>query len=177
VADAQRPRGHEAYVSRSLIYCGDANSWRSLGPSDDIETTNAWIEGCIESPVKWIFAIELLDVATEPQQIESSPPVIGMIGAVREPGEIGYMFKSEFWGKGYATEALRGFLPLFFDHYPGGGETYNEFAQANTDSELIKSQNVLTKTGFVLYEKRIKNFQSPTLGWRDIWVYRKYRTE
>jgi hypothetical protein len=44
--------------------------------------------------------------------------VIGLIGAVRAP-EIGYMFNTSYWGKGYATEALCAFMPLFFEHYNG----------------------------------------------------------
>jgi RimJ/RimL family protein N-acetyltransferase len=29
------------------------------------------------------------------------------------------MFNASYWGKGYATEALRAFMPLFFEHYNG----------------------------------------------------------
>lgn len=49
---------------------------------------------------------------------DNGPRVIGLIGAVRAP-EVGYMFNAEYWGRGYATEALRAFMPLFFEHYSG----------------------------------------------------------
>jgi RimJ/RimL family protein N-acetyltransferase len=29
------------------------------------------------------------------------------------------MFNASYWGQGYATEALRAFMPLFFEHYSG----------------------------------------------------------
>jgi hypothetical protein len=141
-----------------------------------------------------------------------------MMGAVRAP-EIGYIFNSSYWGYGYATEALRAFMPLFFEHYSGQevanydvtnlGDTANgnisngavgkgiednregkggisggdrmaprfEYAEAHTDTELLASQNVLTKIGFKLYEKREKDFENPLLGWRDSMIYRIYRPD
>jgi RimJ/RimL family protein N-acetyltransferase len=97
-----------------------------------------------------------------------------MIGAVRAP-EVGYMFNANYWGKGYATEALKAFIPAFFDHYSGGPQGRFEYAVALTDPELVASQNVLQKVGFKLYEKREKDFDNPVLGWRDTLVYRIYR--
>lgn len=85
------------------------------------------------------------------------------------------MFNSAFWGRGYATEALRAFVPLFFQHFSGGEAGRFEYAEAHTDTELLASQNVLTKAGFKLYERREKDFENPVLGWRDTLVYRMYR--
>lgn len=87
------------------------------------------------------------------------------------------MFNASYWGRGYATEALRAFMPLFFEHFSGGEETRFEYAEAHTDTELVASQNVLTKTGFTLHEKREKDFENPLLGWRDTLVYRMYRPD
>lgn len=85
------------------------------------------------------------------------------------------MFNKEYWGKGYATEAFRAFLPLFFDHFSGGDQGRFEYAEALTDPELYASQNVLAKAGFVLHERREKDFENPVLGLRDTLVYRMYR--
>jgi RimJ/RimL family protein N-acetyltransferase len=117
----------------------------------------------------WNFAIELLPHA---ESLSShAPRVIGLIGAVRAP-EIGYMFNADYWGHGYATEALRAFIPLFFAHYSGGAHMDYEYAEALTDTENVNSHNVLLKAGFVLHEKREQDFENPVLGIRDTLVYR-----
>ncbi|RMZ69810.1 hypothetical protein GMOD_00008724 [Pyrenophora seminiperda CCB06] len=150
---------------------------------------------CHDVAGNWNFAIELLAQ-------HNGPRVIGLIGAVRAP-EIGYMFNVSYWGCGYATEALRAFIPLFFEHYSGrhiadyaerncgehvdeagamNGNTAKaplapryEYAEAHTDTELVSSQNVLTKVGFTLHEKREKDFENPVLGLRDSLVFRMSR--
>jgi RimJ/RimL family protein N-acetyltransferase len=138
-------------------------------PCDSVEKTTAWIQGCHDRPNNWNFSIELLEPPSS-----SAPRVIGLVGAVRAP-EVGYMLNTEYWGKGYATEALRAFLPLFFEHYSGGEQGRFEYAEALTDTELVSSQNVLKKSGFKLVERREKDFQNPALGLRDTLVWRKYR--
>ncbi|KAF1937851.1 hypothetical protein EJ02DRAFT_458381 [Clathrospora elynae] len=162
----------------------------SIRASDDIEITKAWIKGCFQQPNNWNLAIELPTTTSEPP----TPRVIGLIGAVRAP-EIGYMLNASHWGHGYATEALRAFMPLFFEHFSGHelashdaanhhvttADDLNaprfEYAEALTDTELVASHNVLTKAGFKLHEKREKDFENPVLGWRDTLAYRMYRPD
>jgi RimJ/RimL family protein N-acetyltransferase len=129
---------------------------------------------CRAADNNWNFAIELLPTTNAPSK--SSPRVIGLIGAVRAP-EVGYMFNTSYWGRGYATEALRAFTPLFFAHYSGGEHGYYEFAEALTDPELVSSQNVLLKAGFKMHEFRSKDFENPVLGMRDTLVYRLERVD
>ena len=143
--------------------------------------------GCHDRDDCWNFVIELLpstkadsvlghpsNYDVEPSHEHPTPRVIGLIGAVRAP-EVGYMLNADYWGKGYATEAMRAFMPLFFDHFSGGDYEKYEYAEAQTDPELEASQNVLLKVGFTLYEKREKDFENPILGWRDTLVYRMVR--
>jgi RimJ/RimL family protein N-acetyltransferase len=146
-----------------LIFCH-----RSILPSPSLATTHAWITGCHALPNNWNFAIELLPT---PSSTSTSPRVIGLIGAVRAP-EIGYMLNYTYWGKGYATEALQAFLPLFFGHYQEA-----EYAEALTDPELASSRNVLRKAGFVVVEERKGDFENPVLGVRDTVVWRIGRGE
>ena len=87
------------------------------------------------------------------------------------------MLNNNYWGKGYATEALRAFMPLFFEYYSGGEQGRFEYAEAHTDPELVASQHVVEKVGFRLFEKREKDFENPILGWRDTLVYRLYRPD
>ncbi|KAL5115423.1 hypothetical protein ACEQ8H_006643 [Pleosporales sp. CAS-2024a] len=140
-----------------------------LLPSDDLQKTIEWIQGCFDRENNWNFAIELLAST-------ASPRVIGLIGAVRTP-EVGYMFNASYWGKGYATEALRAFIPLFFEHFSGGEDDLYNYAEAHTDTELVSSQNVLLKAGFKLHERREKDFENPVLGTRDTLVYRIERSD
>lgn len=143
-----------------------------MKPTDDIEKSRAWIQGCHDRDNCWNFCIELLPGANG--ETSTGPRVIGLIGAVRAP-EVGYMLNANYWGKGYATEALRAFLPLFFDHFCGGEQPRYEYAEAHTDPELIASHNVLQKVGFTLFELREKDFENPLLGLRDTLVYRIHR--
>ncbi|KAF1919348.1 GNAT domain-containing protein [Ampelomyces quisqualis] len=140
-----------------------------LLPSDDLQKTKEWIQGCHDRDNNWSFAVELLP--TSSPRSESSPRVIGLVGAVRAP-EIGYMFNQSCWGKGYCTEALRAFMPMFFAHYSGGEHEHYDYAEAFTDTELVSSHNVLTKAGFTLRERREKDFENPVLGLRDTLVFR-----
>lgn len=138
-----------------------------------MEKSKAWIQGCFDRDNCWNFVIELLPSAPD---AATAPRVIGMIGAVRAP-EVGYMLNTGYWGKGYATEALEGFMRLFFDHFSGGEKQRFEFAEAHTDPELVASQHVLEKAGFKLHEFREKDFENPVLGMRDTLVYRLYRPD
>lgn len=138
--------------------------------------------GCHDRENCWNFVIELLPISKadsvveasgreansdsiEPSREQTAPRVIGLVGAVRAP-EVGYMLNRDYWGRGYATEAMRAFMPLFWAH-----NTY-EYAEALTDPELCSSQNILRKVGFELCERREKDFENPFLGWRDTLVFR-----
>ena len=130
--------------------------------------------GCHDRDNNWNFAVEVLPSTGSNQTSGDLPRVIGLIGAVRSP-EIGYMFNADYWGKGYATEALQAFMPLFFKHFSGSEAEHYDYAQALTDTELIASHNVLQKAGFRLIEKREKDFENPVLGLRDTLIYQMER--
>ncbi|KAF5654058.1 n-acetyltransferase p20 [Fusarium heterosporum] len=80
----------------------------------------------------------------------SEPLFVGAVGTMPNNDiyfrvwEIGYWFAEEAWGKGYATEAVRGFVKWCFETWP----ELNRF-DASSMRHNKGSQNVLTKSGFV----------------------------
>ena len=99
---------------------------------------------------------------------EQSDPslAIGSVGChLPEPPECGYMLRREWWGKGYATEALKGWLESYWKlprrevkREEGGtlrvSDGYTdpdqgtEYLIGSTDKENGASQKVLGKCGF-----------------------------
>ncbi|KAI0845007.1 acyl-CoA N-acyltransferase [Daldinia vernicosa] len=81
--------------------------------------------------------------------------------------EIGYRFRKEVWGQGYATEFLRALLKAWWDlprrhtklrvHstsiQKGSSVDAIEQIHANTDMPNIGSQKVLAKIGFIQFSK------------------------
>jgi len=81
-------------------------------------------------------------------------------------------------GKGYATEALRAWIPAFFAHMPPANPeeaTGFDYIEAKTDVENFGSQKVLEKSGFMLCEVLENEFEHATLGWRSTKVFRLAR--
>jgi RimJ/RimL family protein N-acetyltransferase len=75
---------------------------------------------------------------------------------------LGYLLLPEYWGKGYATELVRGGLAYFFDR-----TDYPEIF-AVIESENQASRRVLEKSGFRYHD------QYPE-GAKTLWRYRQQR--
>jgi RimJ/RimL family protein N-acetyltransferase len=79
-----------------------------------------------------------------------SSRMVGIVGTFRSPpsdnkvAEAGYIFHPEAWGRGYATEALRQFLELFWEE-----KKDLSVVEAITTLDNNASQRVLEKCGFV----------------------------
>jgi ribosomal-protein-alanine N-acetyltransferase len=75
------------------------------------------------------------------------------------------MFHPSYWGKGYATEALTGFLKKYFEMLPE-----EDYILAKTDVSNKASRRVLEKVGFS--ESGRETFDNPTLGPQNAVVYK-----
>lgn len=80
----------------------------------------------------------------------------------------------DYFGKGYATEALKAFVNAYFERVPtsSAGPKGFDYLEASADTGNPPSMNVLRKAGFSLCGVRKHNFSSPHHGWRDSAVFR-----
>ncbi|MCJ1271455.1 hypothetical protein MMC22_011356 [Lobaria immixta] len=112
----------------------------------------------------WSFVVHLLPTepvgAIEDSSLEpptTSSKFIGICGGHRLP-EIGYLFDPAVWGKGYATEAVEGFIKAYWDTFPDGfpgleGED-KDFLMAVTDKDNFGSVTVLKRNGFEYWKEK-----------------------
>jgi RimJ/RimL family protein N-acetyltransferase len=114
--------------------------------------------------------------------------IIGMVGlaGMQPMPEVGYMIHAEFWGKGYASEALGGFMGAFWgleltegvgkdgsvvngEEVKGGvsGEEESEYGIcAATEMVNGRSNRVLEKNGFVMVRQWTEDGKVQILDWR-----------
>ncbi|KAH8811469.1 N-acetyltransferase-like protein [Xylogone sp. PMI_703] len=107
----------------------------------------------------------------------ASPVVIGMVGTNRESPqglETGYFMNSKYWGKGYATEAFKAFLDMYWTLE--NRKNVNKLV-AKIDPGNVASEKVTTKLGAVrsgllkeVYERAVE----PGVK-RDIGLWYFYR--
>jgi RimJ/RimL family protein N-acetyltransferase len=138
----------------------------------DVQQSKDWLEMCLGRENTYNFSVELLGSEKEATESDPEPKrrVIGVVGAIRTP-EIGYMVHPDYWGTGITTEAMRAFMPLFWEHTEGRFD----YCFALVDPDHTPSRKVLEKLGFSVHEYREKDFESPHLGIRDTVVYRIMR--
>ena len=94
--------------------------------------------------------------------------MIGGCGMEKRPiwkdAVLGYCFNKTYWGKGYATEAVRALLEFGFKSLA----LHRIFA--NCDPSNVASNRVLMKSGMKLEGHLRKNFRVKG-GWRDTMIY------
>ena len=65
------------------------------------------------------FCVEELPDAQVDGAKPEKPLIIGVCGGTHLP-EIGYIFRLSVWGRGYATEAVKGFIKFYWVTFPNG---------------------------------------------------------
>ena len=101
-----------------------------------------------------------------------------MCGAHTAP-EIGYAFNPELWGRGYATEAIKGLVDKYWEVFPQGHPSLEgeerEYLVGYTARSNLASQAALKKNGFSFW-KEIE--ESPSLDGGEkvmLMVWRRWK--
>ncbi|TAQ88128.1 hypothetical protein B7494_g3513 [Chlorociboria aeruginascens] len=100
----------------------EALVWSTQAPKVNLEESRAWMLTTLPSPEHPTdqYAILLRPVLSnlEPWVNEDgSPKIVGIVGTFRRGGEgleTSYCMNIKYWGRGYATEAFREFLKVFW---------------------------------------------------------------
>ncbi|KAF8159230.1 acyl-CoA N-acyltransferase [Crassisporium funariophilum] len=143
------------------------NFW-STAAHTSTEQTEKFIDSMLGSKYNGVldFAVCLLPTApTGPCETSTSilvpaPIVIGKAG-VYNGEEIGFIFNKAYWGKGYATEALKAIMKEFWNL-----NTSYAPLLADVDPRNEGSLRVLKKLGFEEVGRGEKTFETH-LGWCD----------
>jgi RimJ/RimL family protein N-acetyltransferase len=152
--------------------------WTSQGaPDKDIEQTRSWASQRLppHHETDFSYVVSLIETGQ----------VIGAGGTYRRACElgwpaIGYAFRTEAWGKGYATEFLSAFMEVWWELprieasievdrttlseeeiRTSSGRAIMEQCAAETIKENIGSNRVLAKAGF----KKVKEWRNEEKNW------------
>ncbi len=128
----RRARPDDLAAMHAVLSDEQAMRYWTNGPHAELAETQRWRESMIASPheISDDFVVTLDGEA------------IGKMGAWRLP-EFGFIFRSDRWGRGYASEAIRAFLDHMF-------RTRGvEFLAADTDPRNTGALRLLTRHGFV----------------------------
>ncbi|ESZ92413.1 hypothetical protein SBOR_7221 [Sclerotinia borealis F-4128] len=123
-------------------------SWTK--PTESIAESKAYLVERTPNPEKpWIENYAILLRPSSPASVDKKPRLIGALGMIRfEAGhgaEVGYGLHPGYHGKGYATEAMKLFLGLYWSKERKGD--WNTLVAA-IDPENTSSQRVVEKVGF-----------------------------
>ena len=100
----RRARPEDLQAMHAVLSDERAMRYWSHGPHADHARTKKWLNSMIDAP----------EDDSDDFVITVDGNVIGKLGAWRLP-EIGFILRSDHWGRGYAAEAMRAFLEHIFE--------------------------------------------------------------
>ena len=128
----RRARPQDLAAMHAVLSDERAMQYWSEGPHADIARTEAWLDSMIDaSPEESDDFIITLD-----------GEVIGKLGTWKIP-DIGFIIRSDRWGRGYAAEAMRAFLKHIFE------VRGVELLTADVDPDNAGSLRLLKDHGFI----------------------------
>ncbi|ETS87668.1 hypothetical protein PFICI_01496 [Pestalotiopsis fici W106-1] len=141
----------------------EATKWSTCGPKKTLAESQSWLDGVL--PEKNTTGDNYAVFVRGDEQKK----MIGIMGvfSFNPVAELGYTFHPAAWGKGYATEALRAFMNIYWDSRPTV-----DVVEAKTDVENKGSIRVLTKCGFENVALLKDNVTLPALGLRSSYLFR-----
>ncbi len=137
------------------IFCDDAGMTYWSGPAhQDLAETARWLAPILDDPQGSQFDYF----------IDYEGRLIGKLGCWRVP-EIGFILAKDYWGRGFAQEALRAFIAHM------RLQRVSDHLWADVDPRNIRSKALLEKYGF-RWTGSEKNTMKTHIGWCDSDYYR-----
>jgi RimJ/RimL family protein N-acetyltransferase len=127
----RRARADDAAALYAIFSHPAAMRYWSTPPHADLAETRAWLEGMIAASPE----------ASDDFIVEFEGRVIGKAGCWRLP-EIGYILHPDYWGQGFAFEALSAIIPRLFERFPIPA------IEADVDPRNQASLSLLERLGF-----------------------------
>ena len=136
--------------------------YSSCGPKKTLEESQTWLDGILPEKNRNgdNYAVFIRGHAHR---------MIGIVGvySFNPTAELGYTFHPDVWGQGYATEALKTFMALYWELRPSV-----DTVEAKTDVENKASIRVLSKCGFENVEMLKDNISLPAMGLRSSYLFK-----
>ncbi|KAL4778550.1 GNAT domain-containing protein [Aspergillus varians] len=133
----------------------------SKAPHTSIEETKAWMRSRIYTTPDAAGAVHCRHFSFAVVARSDPETVIGgvSVNSLHPAPSVGYALHPDFWGMGFATEAVRGIVGAWWglprvevDDGSGLGDGEGERLFAATNCENLGSLKVLQKAGFEVYE-------------------------
>ena len=128
----RRARADDLEAMHAVLSDERAMQYWSHGPHENLAKTREWLASMIDAP----------PAESDDFVVTVDGAVIGKLGTWKIP-DIGFIIRSNHWGRGYAAEAMRAFLKHIFE------SRGVELVTADTDPRNTGSLRLLEDHGFV----------------------------